>query len=208
MIDVCPHLPAGFCGVEVCAKTTVLVTNSPQNFVWEGYGLKLNIPKGSLPAGMDEVIIYIQASLSGHYAFPENSHLVSAVVWLHCKPRCTFSKPVHLELHHCAKSENISKLRFAKAVCSQRELPYLFQYVGGKFNMHSSYGILELESFSGMGIVQDGSDEREYCAMLFYFGHSLDYRHNIDFVVVWNSETHLAVSIFVNHGLWLMCIAS
>ena len=182
---------AGFRGVEVCAETTVVVTNNPLTFVWQGYGLKLNIPKGSLPAGMDEAAIYIQASLSGQYEFPENSHLVSAVYWLRCNRKCLFKKFLSLEINHCAKSANVSKLSVVKAVCSQKCLPYKFERLGGNFNQYSSFGEIELNSFSGVAVTQDDSEEREYCAMLYY--HRIDYELSISFVVTWNTETHLTV---------------
>ena len=187
------YTSAEFRGAEVCGETSVVITNNPQSFVWEGFGLKLHIPKGCLPVGMEQCIIHIQASLAGQYEFPENCHLVSAVFWLRCEPKCVFQKRVTLEINHCAKSENVSKLSFVKALCTQKELPYTFQRVGGTFNQHSSYGIIDLESFSGLGVAQDGSDEREYCAMLFYLHHNI-ISHKIHFVIVWNSEAHLTVS--------------
>ena len=195
----CLSTAAGFRGAQVCAETAVKVTNSPQPFVWLGRGLKLNIPKGSLPAGIDEVTIYIQASLSGQYEFPENSHLVSAVFWLRCSQKCTFIRPVSLEINHCAKSANTSKLSIVRAVCSQKNLPYKFERLGGNFNPYSSFGEIELNSFSGVAVIQDGSDEREYCAMLYYclISHEL----SISFVVTWNTKTHLTVCtcvIFTN----------
>ena len=171
----------------------MVITNSPLCFIWKGYSLKLFIPKGCLPAGMEQCTINIKASLAGQYEFPENSHLVSAVFWLHCEPSCVFKKRISVEINHCAKSENVSKLSFVKALCTQQELPYTFQRVGGKFSRYSSYGVIDIESFSGLGITQDGSDEREYCAMLFYLSQSI-ISHTIYFVIVCNSEVHLTVS--------------
>ena len=174
----------------------MLVTRDAQSFVWESYGLKLHIPKGCLPAHVDLCKIRIQASLAGQYEFPKNSHLVSAVFWFQCERRCVFTRPITLEMHHCAKPEAASRLRFVKTSCLQMHLPYTFKEIlvgGGKFNSHSSYGVLDLESFSGIGAVQNGSVERQYCAMLFYFNYSINH-HRIDFVIVWNCKTHLAVS--------------
>ena len=180
----------------MCAETTVLVTRDAQSFIWENYGLKLHIPKGCLPADIDLCKIRIQASIAGQYEFPENSHLVSAVFWFQCEHRCVFTRPITLEMHHCAKSKSASRLRFVKASCRQKQLPYTFEeiIVGGKFNRHNSYGVLDLESFSGIGTVQNGPEEREYCAMLFYLESQSIIRHRIDFVIVWDCKTHLNVS--------------
>ena len=182
----------GLCGVEVCAETTVVVTNSPQKFVWEGYGLRLHFQGDSLPQGMDKCIITIQASLAGQYKFPDNHHLVSAIYWLQCEPRCNFARSISMEIHHCARGENTSKLAFVKAHSSQENLFYSFRYVGGCFSGDRHYGALELNSFCGMAIVQAESEERDYATKLFYLGQTSCFK--IDWFVTWNVEAHLSVS--------------
>ena len=185
-------LTTGLPGVEVCAETTVLVTNNPQSFIWKSYGLKLHIPQGCLPQDIPQCQIAIKASLAGQYEFPENSHLVSAVFWLRCVPLCTFTKKLSLEIDHCAKLDNTSRLSIVRAVCSQEHLPYTFKRLGGTFNQHSSSGTIELSGFSGVAATQGDSEEREYCAMLYYLiiGHEL----LIHFVVTWNTKCHITVS--------------
>ena len=185
---------AGLAGVEVCAETTLVVTNNPQSSIWKGYGLKIHIPQGCLPEGVDKCTIKIQASLSGLYEFPGNSFLVSAVFWLRCEPQCKFSVPISMEIQHCARAENVSKLSFVKAYCSQKNLPYTFRAVaGGCFSSRCSYGILELDSFSGVAVTQEGTEEREYMARLFYLNQTIS-SHDIHLVVTWNSEVHITVS--------------
>ena len=178
-------------GVEVCGEMTVVVYSShDQQITWPGYGLRLNIPKGCLPAGMEQCTINIKASLAGQYEFPENSHLISAVFWLRCEPVCKFAKPISVEIQHCAKLENLN-LSFVRAICSQKQLPYTFkQLPGGTFTSHSSYGVIELNNFSGVGVDQKGVAEREYRSKLFY----LNQHSEIHFVVTCNTEAHLTVS--------------
>ena len=180
------------CGVEVCGEMTVVVYSSHnQQITWPGYGLRLNIPKGCLPAGMEQCTINIKASLAGQYEFPENSNLVSAVFWLRCEDMREFVRPITVEIQHCAK---LSKLNFVRAVCSQNKLPYTFkQLPGGNFTNHSSYGVIELNSFSGVAVTQEGSEDREYCSQLFYLGQPD--RCKIHYVVTWNTEAHLTVSL-------------
>ena len=161
----------------------------------EEFCLKIYVEEGSLPADVEQCIIYIKASLSGQYKFPEKSHLVSAVFWLRCEPMCKFTKPITVEIQHCARSENVANLnlKFVRAVCSQKQLPYTFrQLQGGNFTSHSSYGVIELDSFSGLAITQEGSDDREYCSQLFYLGQPSSCK--IHFVMTWNLEAHLSVS--------------
>ena len=171
-----------------------MVTNYSQNFIWEGYGLRMNIPYGCLPAGMEQCTVNIKASLAGQYEFPDNYHLVSAIFWLRCKPRCRFRVPISMEIQHCARPENISKLSFVKALCSQENLPYTFRRLGGRFTRNSSYGVLELDSFSGAAVTQEVSEDREYIARLFYLSQTIS-TYEIHLVVTWNIEAHLTVSV-------------
>ena len=189
------------CGVEVCGEMTVVVYSSHyQQVTWPGYGLRLHIPKGSLPAGMEQCTINIKASLAGQYEFPENSYLVSAVFWFHCDDVHEFIRPITVEMQHCAIK--LGKLTFVRAVCSQKQLPYTFkQLLGGYFTSHSSYnGVIELNSFSGVGITQEGSEDREYCSRIFYMHSSQEVSVDceIHFVVAWNTETHLTVSFYLS----------
>ena len=183
-------------GVEVCGEMTVVVYSShDQQITWPGYGLRLNIPKGCLPAGMEQCTINIKASLAGQYEFPENYHPVSAVIWLRCEDVHKFTRPITVEIQHCAKPENVAnfKLSFVQAVCSQKQLPYTFkQLAGGNFTSHSSYGVIELNNFSGVGVTQEGSAERLYYSKLFYLSNYLG-GHRIDFTITWNTEAHINV---------------
>ena len=185
-------------GVEVCGEKTVVVNSShTQQIEWKGFGLKLTILEGSLPADVQKCMITIKASLTGQYEFPEKSHLVSAVFWLRCEPMLKFTKLITVEIQHCARSENVDNLnlKFVRAVCSQKQLPYTFKQLKGNFTSHSSYGVIELGSFSGLAITQERSEVREYCSQLFYLGQpNLCKLH---FVVTWNLEVHLTVGSFV-----------
>ena len=184
-------------GVEVHGELTVVVYSSHDNQItWPGYGLRLHIPKGCLPAGMEQSTINIKASLAGQYEFTENSHLVSAIFWLHCEDVREFTKSITVEIQHCAKPEDITNLdlNFVRAICSQKQLPYTFKPLSeGKFTSRSSYGVIELNSFSGIGITQEGSEDRNYFSKLFYL-NSYFGGHRIDFAVTWNTEAHINVS--------------
>ena len=208
--------------MDVCGKTTLEVTNSPQSFYWTGYGLKLLIKEDSLPEGVEKCTIDIYASIAGDYEFPEGSYPVSPVFWLRCEPRCTrFTQPIIMKVQHCAKPQNSSKLHFVKTFCSQENLPYTFRQLalvghfvdGSSCNVEdSSYGAIELNSFSGIAIIQqktreaeksrekektrekeEEEDEREYVAKSYYHTEKIS-RHNIHVVVTWDDETHLTVS--------------
>ena len=180
----------------------VVYSSHARQITWEGFGLKLHFHEGSLPAGMEQCTINIQASLAGQYEFPDNHHLVSAIFWLHCETVHKFTRPITVEIQHCARSENIDKLNlnFVRAVCSQKHLPYTFKQLGGDFTSHSTYGVIELNSFSGLAVTQEGSEDREYCSRLFYMYLSQEdqiQNCEIHFVVTWNVEAYLTVSSIV-----------
>ena len=188
-------------GVEVCAEIAVVVYSSrDQQITWPGYGLRLHILEGSLPAGMEQCTINIKASLAGQYEFPENSHLVSAIFWFRCETVFKFTRPITIEIQHCAGviSHN---LEFVRAICSQKQLPYTFKPLTGQgnFTSHSSYGAIELNSFSGVGVVENaGKDSHSYLARVLY--KDLSHQHTryimeIYIMVTWNLDAYCTVSI-------------
>ncbi len=191
------YLHSDLPGVEVVASTCVIVTNSPQTFHWVGYGFKLTIPQGSLPAGVHQCRLDIKASVAGQYQFPENLQLVSGVFWVHPLPLCQFKQQLTVEINHCARITSSTKLSFVRARCSQESLPYTFKQLEGRgsFTEHSSYGSLELNQFSGLAVI--GEDvEREYIASLYY--QQCDPRTlEIHFVITWDVEAHITVSAII-----------
>ena len=139
-------------------------------FEWEGYGLKLHVPEGSLPCGMGETKVNIRASLSGQFQLPEDSDLLSPVFWISAP--CKFTKPVTLEIQHCAQGDDhtvLSDLSIVSTQCSQKDLPYKFKQLdGGVFTTHSSYGSIQLSHFSGIAVAGKKKTPRSYRAHLYH----------------------------------------
>ena len=166
-----PSYSAGFIqGVEVIGEVEFRVLHQGGSFSWRGYGLRLYVPNSSLPPDMRECCINIRASLSGQFQLPEDSDLLSPIFWISAP--CKFTKPVTLEIQHCALREDeaaLSSLRFVSAKCSHRDLPYKFRQVdGGVFTVHSSYGSIQLNHFSGIGVTGKKGNLQSYCAYLFH----------------------------------------
>ena len=180
--------------MDVIAETTILVTNRAQTFHWAGYGLKLHIPQGALPDGLEECRLLIKVGLSGQFALPQNTSLVSAVYWLDSEPRREFSKHFTWEIQHRVKPTDTSKLSFVQK-CSQTDLPCEFKDVeGGSFSRDIAYGCVELDRFSGVGIVSEKPVSAPvYCAHLYYLKEETN-KINIHFVITWNAEPHITVS--------------
>ena len=186
-------------GVEVCGETSVVVHPSQGRLVkWNG--LKLIIHEGSLPEGFHQCKIFIKASLSGEYGIPEDSQLVSAIFWLRCEPQCTFAKPIIVEIQHCSARQDLSRLKIVKAFCSQKQLPYKFKPLGGRFDAGTSYGAVEMNCFSGVGIIEESPvSNRLYYNRCFYHsymndGHQQGYDIDIHVIFTWNTEAHINVS--------------
>ena len=142
-------------GTQVIAKRTFTITQEAVDLDFEGYGIKLHVPEGILPAEVSETQLDVQVSLSGQFQMPSGSKLVSAVYWVSSPHK--FTKPITIEVQHCARLTNdkqCSQLTFVHSMHTQKDLPYLFmEQDGGVFTSHSSYGSLSLSHFSGVGIV-------------------------------------------------------
>ena len=186
----CDH--SGYLKVEkVIAETSVLITNMAETFCWTNYGLKLNIPQGALPAGLEECRLLMKVGLSGQFALPENTTLVSAVYWLDSEPRCKFSKHLTLEIQHCVKPTDTSKLSFVE---QDQHLPQFKVVKGGEFSSDSAYGCMQLERFSHVGIVSKKPVSYPvYWAHLYYLKSGVNQIY-IHFVITWNAKAHTTVS--------------
>ena len=185
-------------GVEEYGETSVIVDSSQSQLVdWNG--LKLHIHAGSLPEGLHQCKIFIKVSLAGDYEIPQNSTPVSAFFWLRCEPQCNFEKPITVEIQHCSTKQDLSKLKIVRAFCSQKPLPYNFKpLAGGRFDANTSYGAIEVKSFSGVAVAEDGpASGRLYYSQLFY-RNCLSYQHrsehDIHIIYTWNTEAHINVS--------------
>ena len=146
---------ARLCGAEVIAETTFTLTPKAQSFEFTGYGFKLHVPEGSLPAEVSETRLNVQVSLSGQFQLPTDCELVSAVYWVSCPHK--FTRSLDVEIQHCAalsSDEQCEQLTFVQTKCTQKELPYTFTEEGGVFSHHSSYGTLSVSHFSGTGVVR------------------------------------------------------
>ena len=177
--------------------TEFTVSTHDALFEWEGFGLKLHVQEGSLPAGMEEARVNIRASVSGQFQLPEDSDLLSPVFWISAP--CNFTKPVTLEIQHCALREDetiLSDLSFVSAMCSQKDLPYRFKQLdGGVFTIHSSYGSIQLDHFSGIGVAGNNKIPRSYCAHLYHTMKQIyDWRYYL--TITRDLEAHFTVSSF------------
>ena len=204
---------------DLSTELSLLVTNSEQYFSWHEFGLNLHIPENSLPEGVQQCSIFIRPRVMGEYQLPKDSHLVSAVYSIKCVPKCQFTEPVTLEIQHCAKPENIQKLSFIRAIRSTSEkkaAQFHIIEIGedsqtdgifySSFPYHTSYGFVELSKFCQFGVIQRDTDERDYCANVYYREDSAR-QHKVYFTILWNTNTHnkvcTAMTLYTCNDLFL-----
>ena len=192
------------------AQTSITIrAGEALSFQWKGYGLRLHVPEGALPPHLSESTLHIQASLYGQFEFPDSAELVSAVYWISCATK--FSKPVTLELQHCAVGQT-SSLQFVRAQCTQKTLPYQFRPIDGVFTRDSDYGSTSITHFSGIGIVRTlqyllGWSSETYLAQVYL--KNVDFNEwKVIFIVTKNLEAVLTVSSNKVYPLYCFCLFS
>lgn len=182
IFSLCPpfhFLSVHIRGANIIAETKLeVIPGKRLTYEWKGYGLKLSIPPNALETGTSTLTMTIQASLNGHFQFPDGTELISGVYWVAFPQK--FSQPVTIELQHCANlkhRDQVSSLVFLTAKCNQKTLPYEFQpLAGGTFSIDSSYGSIKLSHFSAVAVgLQEGKEKKEeqdelkrYVAKVFY----------------------------------------
>ena len=187
-------LPGHLRGVDVIGETHFLITSEAQTFHWEGYGLNIHVPQGSLPAGMAECRLDVKAALTGQFEFPGETEPVSAVYWLYSAVK--YSHPLTVEIQHCAKPTIVSGLRFVIAKCNEEEMPYKFKTLQrGVFTPFSSYGSITLSHFSIVGVTSESGADIQYCSRLYYMGSKVDWK--VHFVITKDLEAFITVSNFM-----------
>ena len=158
--------------MDISAKASFIVTSDKEHlFEMKGFGLRLHIPEGSLPPGVTETELHVQASLLGKYCLPEGSELASAVYWLSVPVK--ISRPVTVEIQHNAAFEDpSSNLSFAICRCPEGKQPLLsctFEKLeGGMFIRSSRNGSISLSSFSGLAIIMPKGSPQHYLSQLWY----------------------------------------
>ena len=191
-----PFNPTVSLSKEILGETTIIVTNQSQQFVWEGYGLMLDIEAGSLPPHLQECHICIKAITpsSVRSSLPYNVSLSSVIYWFQCEPVYSFVKPITIQMQHCSKSVDKSKFCILKAdyhPVDGHSSSIVFEKLKGNFT-ENGLGSIKVNSFSLYGTGDEGSDEREYYATVAHqYGHRLV---DIYFAVTWNIEPFLTVS--------------
>ena len=181
-------------GVVVSDQTSVIVQGSKGQLI-EWKGLRLHIRAGSLPVRMHQCKLYIKGSIAGEYQLPEDTDLVSGVYWLHCKPEYEFQKSITVEVQHCSATRDLSRLEIFRASCDQRQLPYIFKPVGGRFDADTFYGTVEIKSFSALAIGEKHPSTKLYYNQVYHHDRGDPQKsHDIHITFVERTDLYISVS--------------
>ena len=145
-----------------------VVGDKPQKLEWPDYGFYIEVPEGALPPGVT-AIVGVKVILGGHFQFPENRRLISAIYAVTCSE--VFHKEVAVNIQHCAAiktEEQCSSCRFIIAKCTQVVLPYRFREREGMFNPHTQYGAVKLKRFSLIGETASDDTDLKCTTHMFY----------------------------------------
>ena len=143
-------------GVYIAGKTLFFIQGEHTQLLnWEEYGLRINVPHGTIPPG-EICEVSIAAIVGGKFEFPSDTSLVSAVYSISVS-RALF-QPVQLSIQHCVSldiQEHTNYLSFVTADLYQPVLPYQFKLEqGGEFYPGDQYGSIMLSDFSLKAIVK------------------------------------------------------
>ena len=159
--------------------------------------MKLHIPQGALPADLEKCRLLMKVGLSGQFALPENTSLVSAVYWIDSEPQYRFTQLLTctVEIQHCVNLAVASKLSFVRAKCSQKYLPYTFEEAeeGGKFSTESAYGCVQLTHFSIWSLIMWLVSGVLYRARLYYLRKGVN-QIDIHLVITKDLDVHAKVN--------------
>ena len=150
-------------------RFTVIGDDSAFTLDWVQFGVCIEIPKGSLPAG-STTGVHVKAIISGDFKVPPDCYLVSGIYQISSSEQ--FKKNITLHLPHAAiiKSEDeASYFRFYTADCSSGP-PYEFKEMeGGYFRPHSNSATIDVHHFScyTIGATTIRPNQR-YISHLFY----------------------------------------
>ena len=174
------------------AQVSVEITNQKQEFTWNGYGLRLLIPKNSLPADIENCILNISVYFFSQYEIPSDHKLVSAVYNITSKPDIEFKQELTLEIQHCEKS---MELAFVRVTDQPKPVSTILNG-----NFHDCYGSIQIKKFSWYMIVLKflGLDSEvpsyNYVALQFYKVERPNLEVKIEIAVCRNLDTHFSVS--------------
>ena len=195
--------------VYVVDKEVLTVTGDDEcTLHWRDHGLRIDIPKGSIPSGCS-VEIQVQAIVAGRFILPPDCHLVSSIYWINCSQR--FDKKVILHLPHAAiieSQEEASYFRFYAAKFSSGP-PYEFKELkNASFMPFSDSASIKLSQFSYIAVGSCKPPRQRYYSQVFYKLKQPYWEWDMLFVIIKEDLAFQKVNYFLSDIMVLLFIAS
>ena len=162
-------------GMQVVGERRFIVTgdNSAFTLDWVQFGLRIEVPEGSLPAG-HRTELHVKAIIGGDFILPPDCYLVSGIYQIRGSEQ--FEKNVTLHLPHAAiikSEEEAYSFRFYTADCSSGP-PYEFKEMeGGYFRPHSNSATIDVHHFCCITTGSNECPDQQYVSQVFYQPNSV-----------------------------------
>ena len=156
--------------MQVVTERRFIVTGDNSRFTldWIQFGLRIEVPEGSLPAG-HRTELHVKALIGGDFILPPDCYLVSGIYQISSYEQ--FTKNVTLCLPHAAiikSEEEASHFKFYTADSSSGP-PYEFkEMAGGTFTPFSKSATIDVHHFSYYACGANVSVNQQFRYQVFY----------------------------------------
>ena len=188
-------------GMQVVGEKRFIVTgdDSPFTLDWIQFGLHIEVPEGSLPAG-HRTELHVKAIIAGDFILPPDCYLVSGIYQISSSEQ--FKKNVTLRLPHAAiikSEEEASHFKFYTADSSSGP-PYEFKEMeGGTFTPFSNSGTIDVHHFCYYACGANISANQRFRYQVFYKSISNSVKEwNMVFTITKEEPSFIKVSFSIN----------
>ena len=158
--------------VSFLVQKVIPCTSKGVDFNFEQYDIALHVPEGAVAQG-EQVDIQLGVVSHARFSYPDDTKIVSPVVWLCTKQDQSFLKPVEVTVAHfydASSDEARQKLCFLKGqhlpsvLSGSGKKHYRLVQAEGKATFHEDYGSLSTKHFcfACVAVVLEGQDSFVY----------------------------------------------
>ena len=178
-------------------------TSEENTFYSKEHNISILIPKGALSK---PTTIEVGVMMTGPFCFPENTELVSVILWLcsSTKKPMKFSKPMEITLPHfidCSDREDYMDLAFMKANHNSNlsDKPFVFAEVPDQVSFNNKSGTLKTKHACFLCIVHKVPskvfEKANFCLIQTIPRCIIESKFEMNFCVSYALKTCIEVSI-------------
>ena len=147
-----------------------------KKYIVNGHDILVDIPAGAIPEGMT-FKFEIGVAVSGPFSFPENSRLISPILWIYPLEDYELKKPIQIILPHCFAGLTKEETNHDKVCFSQADIaiggdetfyPFIQCQLAANFQNEENYGMLQSSLFGLfciilLGKLENNTTNLNYC---------------------------------------------